>query len=83
MSLDHQIPMVIRRREAKDYGTRQMIEGVFQAGDTCLVVEDVVTSGGSVFETVKELNNVQLTVKGMSFDCIQNMEYNIYNTYIS
>ena len=27
MSLDHDIPMVIRRREAKDYGTKQMIEG--------------------------------------------------------
>lgn len=65
MSLDHNIPMVIRRREAKDYGTKQMIEGVFKSGDLCLVIEDVVTSGGSVLETVKELNNVGLVCKGM------------------
>lgn len=63
ISLDHDLPMVIRRREAKDYGTKQMIEGVYKAGDVCLVVEDVVTSGGSVLETVKELNNVDLVVK--------------------
>ena len=33
MSLDHDIPMVIRRREAKDYGTKQMIEGVYKEGN--------------------------------------------------
>lgn len=66
MSLDHDIPMVIRRREAKDYGTRQMIEGVYQDHYVCLVVEDVVTSGGSVLETAQELNRVNLICKGMN-----------------
>lgn len=62
MQLDHDLPMVIRRREAKDYGTRQMIEGVYKTGDKCLVVEDVVTTGGSVLETAKELKNVGVDV---------------------
>jgi len=51
MSLTHDIPMVIRRKEAKSYGTKKMVEGVFNDGDTALVVEDVITSGSSVLET--------------------------------
>lgn len=62
MSLDHDIPMVIRRREAKDYGTKQMIEGVYKEGQLCLIVEDVVTTGSSVLETAKELKHVGVDV---------------------
>ena len=62
ISLEHDIPMIMRRKEKKDYGTKQMIEGVFTAGQKCLVVEDVITTGGSIFETTDELENAGLKV---------------------
>ncbi|XP_030613261.1 uridine 5'-monophosphate synthase [Archocentrus centrarchus] len=58
----HELPMLIRRKEAKDYGTKRLVEGSFREGDTCLIIEDTVTSGSSILDTAEVLYKEGLKV---------------------
>lgn len=63
VSLKNNIPMVLRRKEIKDYGTKKRVEGIFSRNQTCLIIEDVMTTGASILETCEILREEGLIVR--------------------
>lgn len=49
------LPMAFVRKKAKEYGTCKLAEGAPIEGHHVLVIEDVVTSGGQVAESITAL----------------------------
>jgi orotate phosphoribosyltransferase len=61
-SLASGLPFLIVRKTAKEYGTSNRIEGVYEHGERVCVVEDIVTSGGALVEAVEALRAAGLAV---------------------
>lgn len=57
------IPMLLKRKEVKNHGTKKVLEGTYQKGDTCLIIEDVITTGNSLIETAHVVEEHGLKVK--------------------
>ncbi len=62
-SLQSNRSLIYPRREAKAYGTGVNIEGVFQAGDTVLLLDDLATTGETKIEAIDRLKSADLVVK--------------------
>jgi len=53
----------IVRKEAKQHGLEKMIEGpLLQEGDRVVIVEDVITTGGSVLKAIQEVEKLKAKV---------------------
>src|SRR3954451_23060971 len=61
-SLQSGLPFVIVRKEAKEYGTANRLEGPYESGECVCLVEDVVTSGGALLEAVAAVREAGLVV---------------------
>ncbi len=55
-------PMVFPRKEVKAHGTRKLVEGHFQPGETVVVVDDILISGKSAMEGAAKLQSTGLNV---------------------
>ena len=62
LALRSGLPIVFVRKRAKNYGTRQLAEGLDVRGLHVLVVEDVVTSGGQVATSANDLRGLGAVV---------------------
>ena len=58
----HPVAWFSVRKAAKDHGATRWLEGSARRGDTVVVVEDVITSGGSVIEAVRKCREEGLRV---------------------
>jgi uridine monophosphate synthetase len=63
ISLQGGWPLVYPRKEAKVYGTKAEIEGVYQNGERVAVIDDLATTGGSKFEAIEKLTSAGLRVE--------------------
>ncbi|MEG0777552.1 MAG: orotate phosphoribosyltransferase [Oscillospiraceae bacterium] len=59
------LPMGYVRSGAKDHGRQNQIEGKLERGSKVVVVEDLISTGGSVIEVVEVLRNAGAEVLGV------------------
>ena len=59
------LPFVYVRPAPKDHGTKNQIEGEIKPGQTCVVVEDLISTGQSSIKAVNALRDAGVMVKGM------------------
>ena len=60
------LPFVYVRPEPKTHGRKNQIEGYIENGQTVVVIEDLISTGGSSLKAVKALEEVGCNVKGMA-----------------
>ena len=62
LCLDLDKPLIYPRKTAKSYGTGKNIEGRWSIGQTAVVIDDLITSGDSLLETIATVKAAGLKV---------------------
>ncbi len=63
VALEMDRPLIYPRRERKEYGTARAVEGEFRAGETAVVIDDVITTGASKMQAIEPLRAAGLHVR--------------------
>ena len=59
------IKSFIVRKDVKDHGTKSPIEGNVVSGETVLILDDVITTGGSTITAIEQARRAGLIVDGV------------------
>lgn len=73
------LPMGYVRSGAKDHGRANQIEGRLEKGQKTVVIEDLISTGGSVIEVVKALRDAGADVLGVVSIFTYNMKKGLDN----
>ena len=69
------LPFMYVRSKPKGHGLTNLIEGSYQAGEKVVLVEDLVSTGGSSLKAVEALRNAGMKVLGLA--CIFSYEFDV------
>ena len=59
------LPFIYVRSEPKSHGLTNLIEGMIESGQSVVVIEDLISTGGSSLKAVEALREAGCVVKGM------------------
>tara|TARA_R110002072_G_scaffold271987_1_gene432057 strand:- start:37488 stop:38126 length:639 start_codon:yes stop_codon:yes gene_type:complete len=59
------LPFIYIRSEAKEHGMGNQIEGYYEEGQKVVVIEDLISTGGSSLKAIQALREAKLEVKGL------------------
>lgn len=62
-----ELPLIYVRSKPKDHGRGHQIEGVLKEGQKVVVIDDLISTGGSVLNAVRAVNNAGGKVVGVVF----------------
>lgn len=63
ISLINKKPFIYTRKEKKDYGIKRPVEGEFHQGERVVLIDDMITTGGSKLETIEVIKSLGLKIK--------------------
>jgi uridine monophosphate synthetase len=65
VSLALRVPLIYPRKEVKSHGTRRRVEGAYETGERVVLLDDLITDGGSKLEMIEALRGEGLTVEDL------------------
>ncbi len=63
VSLEADVPLVYPRKEVKAYGMGKQIEGTWHPADRIVVIEDLITSGGSIVKSAEAMREAGMVIE--------------------
>lgn len=80
MFAEHKWPMkgFFIRKETKDYGKEDLVEGNLEKDDKVVLVEDVTTTGGSLLKAINEVKKVATVIQVISVVDRNQGAYNLF-----
>jgi uridine monophosphate synthetase len=56
----YDIPLLLLRKEEKKYGTKQMIEGITSNTNKVILIDDIITSGSSIRDSLQYFSDLEI-----------------------